>query len=54
MPHLVLLAQHFEARCTLFEHQRGDRSAVVGDLGPLAEYEEQIGDVPAGDERLAA
>lgn len=54
MLHLVLLAQHPEARCALFQNERGDRPAVVGDIGPFAEDEDQIGDVATGDEGLAS
>jgi len=54
VPHFVLLAEHLETRRSLFQNEDGDRSAIVGDPGPFAEDEDQIGDVAAGDERLAA
>ena len=53
-PELVFGAQHRQAGRALFHHQRGDRSFRVGDFAPLAEHQQQIGDVAAGDEELAA
>ena len=51
---LVFGAQHGEARRAFFHHQHGDRAFRVRDLAPLAEYQQQIGDIAAGDEDLAA
>ena len=35
-------------------YERRDRLTAVGDLGPFAEHEDQVGDIAVGDEDLAA
>ena len=53
-PILSSLREHLEARSALSENERGDRPAVVGDARPFAEHEDQVGNIAAGDEGLAA
>ena len=52
--HLVFGAQHAKARRALLQDQRRDRALRIVDLAPFAEQQDQVGDVAAGDEDLAA
>ena len=53
-PHLVFRAPRRETRRILLHDQRRDRAARIVDLAPLAEHQQQVGGVAAGDEGLAA
>ena len=52
--HLVLAAGDGEAGRVALDHEGGDRAPRVVDLRPLAEDEEELGDVAAADEGLLA